>query len=471
MLLVGLALAPRLQKSLTQGEPVSTCETHLGSGRASIRIRPEWMMQLHNRVILVLFIYSYHFEMTLSRDSDSDETEPVPISMEVNGRCILATQMREHGFSGQQSHVATVRSFLAAQGWDVLLLTPFSGRGFFRPAVFGLRYLLKYVSGDLDVFWYRFAHARYLRAALKQELKRDPRPVVIYAQDPLSAEAALSLRRMGRDKVVMIVHFNDSQADEWVLRGLIRKGSSTYEQIENLERRVLPQVDELIYVSRYMKTRLEERIPLLRKVCHSVIPNFVEEPTADQTVEPADIIAVGTLEPRKNQAYILKVVAALKSRGVKVSATLIGDGNDRTKLEALANELQVSEQIRFAGNVRNAARWISAHKIQVHAAYLENCPISLIEALASGVPIVAAAVGGIPEIIDESTGEFWDLSSIEDGADKVQAFLQYPERLAKARVQCKEKYLSTFTPDIAGIQLMEVFRKLVKGKEARCAEN
>jgi Glycosyltransferase len=88
----------------------------------------------------------------------------------------------------------------------------------------------------------------------------------------------------------------------------------------------------------------------------------------------------------------------------------------------------------------------------------------LIEALASGVPIVAAAVGGIPEIIDENTGEFWDLSSVEDGADKVQALLQDPERLAKARVQCKEKYLSTFTPDIAGTQLMEVFRKLVKGE-------
>jgi Glycosyltransferase len=403
--------------------------------------------------------------MTPSRlDSDTNETEPVLIPMEANGRCILVTQMREHGFSGQQSHVAAVQSILVAHGWDVLLLTPFSGRGFFRPVVFGLRYLLKHVSGELDVFWYRYGHALYLRAALKQELKRDPQPVVIYAQDPLSAEAALSLRRMGRDKVVMIVHFNDSQADEWVLRGLIRKGGSTYKQIDNLERRVLLQVDELIYVSRYMKRRLEERIPPLRKVSHSVIPNFVEEPTPDQAVEPADLIAVGTLEPRKNQAYILRVVALLKSRGVKVSATLIGDGNDRTKLEALANELQINEQIRFAGNVPNAARWIWAHKIQVHAAYLENCPISLIEALASGVPIVAAAVGGIPEIIDENTGEFWDLSSVEDGADKVQALLQDPERLAKARVQCKEKYLSTFTPDIAGTQLMEVFRKLVKGE-------
>src|SRR5260370_19826451 len=113
--------------------------------------------------------------MTPSRtDSDTNETEPVLIPMAANGRCILVTQMREHGFSGQQSHVAAVRSILVAHGWDVLLLTPFSGRGFFRPVVFGLRYLLKHVSCELDVFWYRYGHALYLRAALKQELKRDP---------------------------------------------------------------------------------------------------------------------------------------------------------------------------------------------------------------------------------------------------------------------------------------------------------
>jgi glycosyltransferase involved in cell wall biosynthesis len=393
--------------------------------------------------------------------------EPPLITAESSVRCIMATQMREHGFSGQQSHVAAVRRFLIAKGWDVVLLTPFSGRAVFRRAVFGLRYLLKHVSGELDVFWYRYGHGLYLYAALKHELKRDARPAVIYAQDPLSAEAALALRRKGRDKVVMVVHFNDSQADEWVLRGLIRKDGWAYRKIDHLERQVIPQVDQIVYVSTYMRRRLEERIPALQKVPYAVIPNFVEEPIPDLTVEPADIIAVGTLEPRKNQTYILKVVAALKSRGMKVSATLVGDGHDRAKLEALASQLQINEQIKFAGNVRDAARWISAHKIQVHAAYLENCPISLIEALASGVPVVAASVGGIGEIIDGNTGEFWDLSSVEDGADKVQALLQDPARLAATKAKCKQKYLSTFAPDVAGTGLLEVFHRMMRGEKGK----
>jgi len=401
--------------------------------------------------------------MTVFRtDIDPEEAEHLSAFPNPAGRCIIATQMREHGFSGQQSHANAVRNFLVAHGWNVILLTPFSGRGLFRPVVFGLRYLLKRISGELDVFWYRYGHNIYLRAALRQELKRDPKPAVIYAQDPLSAEAALALRRKGKDKVAMIVHFNDSQADEWVLRGLIKKNGRTYRQIDYLERQILPQVDELIYVSMYMKRRLEERIPVLQNVRNSVIPNFVDEPLPNRSVNSADLIAVGTLEPRKNQAYILKVLAVLKSRGVRVSATLLGDGDDRSKLEALADELQISDQVNFAGNVREAARWIPSHKIQVHAAYLENCPISLIEALAAGVPVVAANVGGIPEIIDENTGEFWDLSSVEDGADKIQALLRHPMRLADAKIKCRERYLSTFSPNIAGTNLMNVFYKMAE---------
>jgi glycosyltransferase involved in cell wall biosynthesis len=379
-----------------------------------------------------------------------------------DSRCIVATQMREHGFSGQQSHANVVRNLLISHGWNVTLLTPFSGRGFFRPVVFGLRYLLKQISGEIDVFWYRYGHSKYLGAALRQELKRNSQPAVIYAQDPLSAAAALALRRKGKDKVAMIVHFNDSQADEWVLRGLIKKDGWVYRQIDRLERQILPQVDELIYVSMYMKRRLENRIPALQSVSNSVIPNFVNEPLPDPSVSSADIIAIGTLEPRKNQAYILKVLAALRSRGIKVSATLVGDGGDRSKLEALADELQIRHQVTFAGDVREAARWISSHKIQVHAAHLENCPISLIEALAAGIPVVAAKVGGIPEVIDENTGEFWDLSSIEDGADKVQALLGDPMRLANAKMRCKERYRSTFSLNIAGKNLMNVFYRMAE---------
>jgi glycosyltransferase involved in cell wall biosynthesis len=393
---------------------------------------------------------------------DCASEEHVSTFQKADSRCIVATQMREHGFSGQQSHANVVRNLLISHGWNVTLLTPFSGRGFFRPVVFGLRYLLKQISGEIDVFWYRYGHSKYLGAALRQELKRDSQPAVIYAQDPLSAAAALALRRKGKDKVAMIVHFNDSQADEWVLRGLIKKDGWVYRQIDRLERQILPQVDELIYVSMYMKRRLENRIPALQGVSNSVIPNFVNEPLPDPSVSSADIIAIGTLEPRKNQAYILKVLAALRSRGIKVSATLVGDGGDRSKLEALADELQIRHQVTFAGDVREAARWISSHKIQVHAAHLENCPISLIEALAAGIPVVAAKVGGIPEVIDESTGEFWDLSSIEDGADKVQALLGDPMRLANAKMKCKERYRSTFSLNIAGKNLMNVFYRMAE---------
>jgi glycosyltransferase involved in cell wall biosynthesis len=377
-------------------------------------------------------------------------------------RCVIATQMREVGFSGGQVHVAAVRRYLAEVGWNATLVTPFSGRGLLRKAVFGLRYALKHLSGELDVFWYRWGHQVYLRKALRRELERDEAPAVIYAQDPQSAQAALELRRPGKDKVVLIVHFNDSQAEEWVLRGLIQRNGWVYRGIAALEAEVLPRVDALVYVSAWMRDRLETRTPAIRAVPHAVIPNFVEAPEVDASVERRDLIAVGTLEPRKNQAYVLRVIAELASRGRSVSATLVGDGEDRAALERLAVELKIAAQVKFAGNIRGAARWIGAHRLLVHAAQLENCPIALIESLAAGVPVIAAKVGGIPEIVDRTTGGFWDLASVKTGADTVLALLDDEERHAAMAQRCRERYAAEFAPEVGGHKLATMFEGLLR---------
>ncbi len=371
-------------------------------------------------------------------------------------RCIIATQMRAKGFSGNQIHAEQAMLFAKKRGWQVELLTPFSGRSALRTFVFGLRFGLKHLSASLDIFWLREGHNYYLKRALRKALTPDQPPTVIYAQDPLSADAALGCCRKGKDAVVLIVHYNESQAEEWRVRSGIPHDGWLFRQITALERRVLPAVDSTIFVSDWMRSLVQARIPQLSAARSVIIPNFVETPEVLPNQERRDLIAIGALEPRKNQQYLLRVLAELKRRGISLTLTLAGDGQDRRMLEELSLSLGIAEQVKFLGNIPNAARHLAAHRIQVHAALLENCPISLIEGLASAKPIVAAAKGGIPEILSQEVGRFWDLESESDGATVLQELLSSPDLESIGKL-ARERYLQNYAPEVCGTRLLHLF--------------
>src|SRR5690606_4845908 len=100
--------------------------------------------------------------------------------------------------------------------------------------VFGMRRLIDYVSKPTSVWWYRYWHSVALERALRQNLKGG-RPCVVYAQCPLSARAALRARASEDQKVVMVVHFNLSQADEWVGKGAIAREGRLFKSIRGQE--------------------------------------------------------------------------------------------------------------------------------------------------------------------------------------------------------------------------------------------
>ncbi len=376
-------------------------------------------------------------------------------------RCLLATQMREHGFSGGQVHALAARTLLREAGWSADIVTPFSGRARLRAPVFALRYALQPFSRQTAILHYRHGHDMYLRAALRRAVESEPEGAILYAQDPLSAQSALAVRRPGLDKAVLVVHFNDSQASEWAARGEVPENGWVYRRIEALEREVLPRVDALVYVSRYMKERIEARIPGAAAVPSAIIPNFVAPPELTPAARPGDILSIGTLEPRKNQAYTLRVLARLHARGLPLTATFLGDGPDRGAMEGLARELGLTPFVHFAGNVPNAAGWLPAHRVLAHASRLENCPVALIEALAAGVPVLAAAVGGIPEIVDNSTGAMWNLDSVEDGARKLEELLTDERRFELAGRCARARYEAGFSVESAGRALAGLFADLL----------
>jgi glycosyltransferase involved in cell wall biosynthesis len=190
------------------------------------------------------------------------------------------------------------------------------------------------------------------------------------------------------------------------------------------------------------------------------IPVIGGEASGADTELAGDLIAIGTLEPRKNQGYLLQVLAACKKRGKSYLLTLVGDGPDREKLAQLAASLGVAAQVNFLGFMPNAACLIANHRILVHAAEIENMPLTLIESLSYGRPILAASVGGIPEIISDGVeGYFWDLDDPESGAGILISLLEDPVRQQHMSERARLTYQARFHPSFLADQWLNTIMR------------
>lgn len=376
---------------------------------------------------------------------------------------IVATLLRETGSTGVQTHFNAFRAVLRAANVPERIVTPFYQPAALVVPFLAARRVLERVSPPAAVWWYRHWHFRLLRAGLREVLRQHP-GAVVYAQCPLAARAALEARASPRQQVALVVHFNESQADEWADKGRIARDGRLFRRIRALEATVLPAVDRLVFVSAYMRDALLARIPAARGVPAMVIPNFVtDDAAADRHPETAaDLVAIGTLEPRKNQAYLLHVLAAAEAFGRRYTLTLVGDGPDRAALEALASRLGVADRVRFAGYEAAAARRIAGHALLVHASRMESFGIVLVEAFARGVPVIAAPVGGIPEVFtDRVEGRHWPLDDAGAAAEVLIEAMDDHAWRSTAGAHARERFLTRFEAGAVGARLLDFLRPVM----------
>jgi len=368
---------------------------------------------------------------------------------------LVASLMREQGYCGVQTHFRAIMAFARRQGYEAHLVEPHQVSRWIRKLPSLVTRILGRIDPERAVLWHRAFSYRYLRASLRRQL-RDlaGKPAVIYAQDPLSARAALALRREGyRFRLVAVLHFNISEAYENQLNGLTREDGPLWRSLMRIEREVLPRLDKVIFVSDYMRRIVLERNPGMAAVEQAVIPNFPEHEVEQvKEVAPrADIISIGTLEPRKNQGYLLHVLAEAKRMGHCYRMTLAGGGPSRKEWEVLAAQLGIADQVEFMGYVSGASCLLPAHRAYVHAARMESFGIVLVEAMSCALPVFAPPVGGMPEVFGDGVeGIEWPLDNAPACAQKLIALLENESAWKIMSRAARQRYLACFSPEVLG---------------------
>ena len=367
---------------------------------------------------------------------------------------VVATIMREVGGSGVQTHVRAVAEQADMVGREVSVVTPFTVRSRSRTPVFAVRKLIEPLSRPASVRWYRHWHGVYLAAGLRERLLDTSTGAVVYAQCPVSAAAALDVRT--DQPIAMAVHFNLSQADEWAGKGEIPYGGAVFDSIRAFEAQVLPKLDGIVFVSEFTRTTLLERLPDVADIPSVVVPNFLEVVRGRTSQATRDLVTLGALEPNKNHSFLLEVVALAAVRGHRYTLTVIGDGPDRHRLEDQAESLGISALVDFVGYRANPRELLRQHRLYCHAARMESFGIAITEAMAEGVPVVIAPVGGAGELIRPGVeGETWDLADPGSAADLVISLLEDPERLAAMGARALECARTRFAAGTQAPRLLD----------------
>lgn len=124
--------------------------------------------------------------------------------------------------------------------------------------------------------------------------------------------------------------------------------------------------------------------------------------------EAAVVVSVGNLLPDKRHSLLIRATTSLSA---DAHVVIVGDGQERSALEAEARALGVADRVHLLGRRRDGWKWMAVADLVAHPSSREGLPIALTEARALGVPVVAFDVGGVADVLSGLPG-----AAILDGA-------------------------------------------------------
>lgn len=245
-------------------------------------------------------------------------------------------------------------------------------------------------------------------------------PTLIHANGPAVAR---SVMRSARDRGIPVAcHVHFPPGDEY-MRWAFRRVHAP---------------DAFVFITEYMRIEMGKYVSdvcpnALQFVIHNAVDLERFTPRRPHTLEGRRVGIVANLMPLKGQEDFLEMAQILRERGVRAEYWLAGadihDTGYREQLEQLAVSFGVDKVVRFLGQVRDVPAVLAQLDILVCASHLESFGLSVIEAMATGLPVVATRVGGIPEVMgDDACGILVEPQAPGQLADAVEMLLADPKK-------------------------------------------
>jgi glycosyltransferase involved in cell wall biosynthesis len=292
------------------------------------------------------------------------------------------------------------------------------------------------------------------RAALRRLSRAGRAPDVLHAHVFPAAVAALLARRRGTP-VVVTEHYSG-----------VRRGTlSRWERF--LARLAYTRAALTCPVSRDLGGAIAALAPgaRIRQVPNSVDMALFAPPAGGRDADGSAprLLVVAMLSPVKAVTNLLQALPAVAARWPGVSLDVVGDGPERGTLEREAAALGLDAAVAFHGRLAKpaVAERMRAADLLVLPSLTENLPCVVIEALATGLPVVATRVGGLPELVPPERGVLVEPGDVAGLAAGIAAALERPGGWDQDELSrdVRERY----SLETTGREWLDVYRGLAAG--------
>lgn len=225
--------------------------------------------------------------------------------------------------------------------------------------------------------------------------------------------------------------------------------------LAKIEDFVCEKVSRIVFVSKTSKENFDQ-LKSKFKNKSTYIYNGIEnlEGQIDKNFDILNLITVGTLNGRKAQDLILKALKNINDKSITLS--LVGDGEKREEFYRYAKENSMLSQVEFLGSRDDVDNILKSHNLFIMSSKDEGLPISIIEAMRSGLPIIATDVGGIKELINGNG------LLVEPTVDSITSAIEHVKNNKRLLISMSERSYEIFLDKFEVCEMIDRYSNLVK---------
>lgn len=273
-----------------------------------------------------------------------------------------------------------------------------------------------------------------------------------------STKASILSRLLGFGMQVPVV----ITAHGWLLTP--GKLSARQQLIRLVELATAPMVGRIIAVSNYDRAlALEHRVIDADKitVVHNAMPDVDGSLLATAESSPPRIVMVARLEAPKDP--ITAVTALVRLRELDWRCELIGDGPLRPELEAALRGSGIEDRVELIGARDDVPERLADGQLFMLSTRREGFPLSVLEAMRAGLPVVASDVGGIGEALTPGCGTLVEPGSPAALADALAPLIRDPELRRRQGSAARARFLAEFQHDVHVRRIWAVYMDVIEG--------
>lgn len=231
---------------------------------------------------------------------------------------------------------------------------------------------------------------------------------------------------------------------------------------------IIQNADAVLALTEDMKKKMQN----ISKRDVSVIPNgidyerFYDVVRSEKVRKVKTILFVGRLHQVKGVRYLIEAMAIVHSKYPDIKLIIIGDGVERQNLGALSEKLALGDCIRFIGRVEQESIPLIMKQADIFVlpSISEGFGIVILEAMASGLPIIATRVGGIPDVVEDGVnGYLVDARNTDEIAKNIIKLIQNDVVRIEMAIQNMEKAKMYSWDEVSGT-VESVYRDIIYNK-------